>query len=107
MVSVKPSKHRLCTMRNNGPCVIELLEPVLEDLLFLVLFDERVPPPQPVELVDHPLEELLCRHRDGSSEHEQHTTSQGGGRPDMTYRGHARMIGEHETAHSVVRLDIW
>ena len=40
------------------PRVVELLEPVREDLLLLVLFDECVAAPQTVELVDHPLEEL-------------------------------------------------
>lgn len=43
------------------PRVVELLEPVLEDLFLLVLLDEGVAAPQPVELVDHPFEELVHR----------------------------------------------
>ena len=42
----------------HSPRIIELLEPVLEHLLLLVLLHERVLLPQAVELVEHALEEL-------------------------------------------------
>lgn len=42
------------------PRVIELFQPVLEHLLFLVLVNKGVSFAETVELVDHAFEELFC-----------------------------------------------
>jgi hypothetical protein len=42
----------------NLPCVIKLLKPILEHLLFLILLQERIPFAQPVELIYHTLKQL-------------------------------------------------
>ena len=91
---------------SHAPRVVELLEPVREDLLLLVLLHERVPPAQAVELVDHPLEELRSRGAPSAARSRTDEKSSGRWGGGGAYRRDARVVGEHEPAHTVVGLHV-
>ena len=44
-----------------APCIVELCEAVLKNLLFLVLLHKSVASSQAIELIDHPFEQLAMQ----------------------------------------------